>query len=407
MWDLEYLLLFGLPNNKLELLDGVTPVTFPFPSRSSAEAHFDHWIEQLARWRNVPGPIARVQTAKRVEADVGNINVRLYHRPIRLGMPMAHQAWDWLQDAFWQRDLWDGQPAGFESGVEHTQRHWEAKLKLWSAIGDACDGRRVTHCGGVDLVLSDATVVAPDQCFYDKPKGDWMIGGDFYAGPPDLVAEVLSPPSRAIDRGVRKDLYAKAGVKRLWLLDPLTEVVERYELAGRAYNLVATHGRGERFRSELFGTFEFVVDGLFESQWPREGDAEADASGAEEPPPAWFMPKDMRLGLEYLFLVGHPERRYEIWDNQSPCVLAFGSEDESILRFRHFIEDACRWEGVGEIPEPTTIEPGIETVHVGRFHLVRRNRHVRLHVTVDARKFRALLETSATREGWDWGESES
>jgi len=45
-------------------------------------------------------------------------------------------------------------------------------------------GRKTTFCGGVDLILSDTTAVAPDMCFYDKPHGDWMIGGDFYAGPP-------------------------------------------------------------------------------------------------------------------------------------------------------------------------------------------------------------------------------
>jgi hypothetical protein len=36
MWDLEYLLLFGIPNNKIELLDGRSRWAFPFTSRELA-----------------------------------------------------------------------------------------------------------------------------------------------------------------------------------------------------------------------------------------------------------------------------------------------------------------------------------------------------------------------------------
>ncbi|HZK82435.1 MAG TPA: hypothetical protein VFC46_15240 [Humisphaera sp.] len=37
VWDLEYLLLFGPPENKLELLDGKTPCSFPFADRDAWE----------------------------------------------------------------------------------------------------------------------------------------------------------------------------------------------------------------------------------------------------------------------------------------------------------------------------------------------------------------------------------
>ena len=35
MWDLEYLLLFGVPNNKWEILDGRVRWAFPFLARAS------------------------------------------------------------------------------------------------------------------------------------------------------------------------------------------------------------------------------------------------------------------------------------------------------------------------------------------------------------------------------------
>ena len=402
MWDLEYLILFGLPNNKLELLDGITPLTFPFPNRRSAEQHFDLWIEQLARWRGASSPIHRTQLKDCLEANIAGAKLQLYLRPIRLALPMQHQAWDWLSHAFWRRDLWEGQPPGLQTGWENSQRHWEVKHKLWDSIRRASDPKSVTHCGGVDVMLTDTTAVAPDHCFYNKPHGNWMIGGDFYAGPPDLVAEVLSPPTRTIDRGIRMELYSRAGVPHLWLLDPEIRTVELYQLTNRTYDLAATYSPGQAFKCDLFDDFEFSVSELFESQWERHP---AKADEDREPMPAWFMPPDVRVGLEYMLLFGHPERRYEIWDNTAPCMLAFGSEEESELRFQHFLEDICRWEAVA-VPTPTTVEPGTQAATVGRFRLFRKRRHVRLHVTVDAARFRELLVTSASREGWNWGEKD-
>jgi hypothetical protein len=37
MWGLEYALLFGAPENKLELLERQTPLSFPFPDRAMGE----------------------------------------------------------------------------------------------------------------------------------------------------------------------------------------------------------------------------------------------------------------------------------------------------------------------------------------------------------------------------------
>ena len=56
MWGLEYAYLFGLPNNKLELIDGRSRCVFPFRDRHEAEAHFADWIDTLCRWKKVERP---------------------------------------------------------------------------------------------------------------------------------------------------------------------------------------------------------------------------------------------------------------------------------------------------------------------------------------------------------------
>ena len=114
--------------------------------------------------------------------------------------------------------------------------------------------------------------------------------------------------------------------------------------------------------------------------------------------PKWLCNPKVRLGLEYLFLLGHPERRYEIWDNRAPCVIAFSSEEEARLRFTHVAEDICRWE---EVPLPKS-SADCDMVEAGRFQLMRRDHRIHLEVAVDGRR-RELLQYWTNKEAWDWG----
>ena len=131
---------------------------------------------------------------------------------------------------------------------------------------------------------------------------------------PRLIAEVLSPSTRALDRGPRMEVYRHAGVPHLWLLDPETETVEEYTLAGRAYSRTGRHGAGESFQPALFPEISVAVDSLFDTQEKRHGRRWSRQSPS--PCPTWLLSPDQRVGLEVLFFLGHPEMRYEIWDNR-------------------------------------------------------------------------------------------
>src|SRR4029077_12407858 len=100
------------------------------------------------------------------------------------------------------------------------------------------------------------------------------------------------------------------------------------------------------------------------------------AKGADETEtkriPEWLISPDIALGLEYFFLLGHPERRWEIWGNRAPNVLAFGSLAEAQARWRHFLEDACRWEGM-PFPKKSGQETAEgEQAEIGRFRFTRK-----------------------------------
>ena len=84
-----------------------------------------------------------------------------------------------------------------------------------------------TFADGVDLYLSEKDRVIPDMmvvCNSDIIKKDGVYGA------PDLIVEVLSPSTAKRDRGYKKDLYERSGVKEYWIVDPMNKAIETYLL---------------------------------------------------------------------------------------------------------------------------------------------------------------------------------
>lgn len=91
---------------------------------------------------------------------------------------------------------------------------------------------------GEERVLQPDVCVLPDGA---KPQGA-------KAPTPVWVAEVLSPSTAAFDRGIKLRLYAAAGVREAWLVDPDAETVEVVDLATGARRAFA---KGERAASTV------------------------------------------------------------------------------------------------------------------------------------------------------------
>ncbi|MDR2167229.1 MAG: Uma2 family endonuclease [Clostridiales bacterium] len=60
-------------------------------------------------------------------------------------------------------------------------------------------------------------------------------------GAPDLIVEVLSPSTRNRDKGYKKDLYEKHGVKEYWLVNVRDLSIEVFILDGGKYRLDNTY----------------------------------------------------------------------------------------------------------------------------------------------------------------------
>ena len=88
-------------------------------------------------------------------------------------------------------------------------------------------GKRCEVYMETDVFLDEKNNFVPDVlivCDKNKIKANGIYGA------PDLVVEVLSPSTMTRDRGIKKDVYEKAGVREYWIVDPVSQSIEVYHL---------------------------------------------------------------------------------------------------------------------------------------------------------------------------------
>ncbi|MDR1837915.1 MAG: Uma2 family endonuclease, partial [Treponema sp.] len=105
---------------------------------------------------------------------------------------------------------------------------------------------------------SDNTVVQPDLVVVCDPE---KLGKEGCRGAPDLVIEILSPSNNAIEMNRKLNIYRKAGVPEVWIIDPEEKQVDVYHLVNNRYvpNILQM---GDILKSQKFPGFEIPLDVL-------------------------------------------------------------------------------------------------------------------------------------------------
>ncbi|MBX3228553.1 MAG: Uma2 family endonuclease [Labilithrix sp.] len=76
---------------------------------------------------------------------------------------------------------------------------------------------------------------------------------------PDWLCEVQSPGTARIDRMKKMPIYAREGVRHVWLADPRERAIDVYRLNGRGgFTFVGTVGGDEPIRAEPFDDVEIA-----------------------------------------------------------------------------------------------------------------------------------------------------
>jgi Uma2 family endonuclease len=108
---------------------------------------------------------------------------------------------------------------------------------------------------GADPVQPDILVILPGWPGELRQRGP--------EGAPDLVFEVLSPSNRGHDLLTKRALYARAGVREYWLVDPVARTVEVLTLDRDALHTAQTAAGEDVVVSPLLAGAAFPLTGVF------------------------------------------------------------------------------------------------------------------------------------------------
>ena len=102
-----------------------------------------------------------------------------------------------------------------------------------------------------DVYLSEHDVVQPDLVFVEKENFSVLTDAGV-EGTPDFVAEILSSSNAYLDKRNKLRVYARTGVKELWIIDPDIRVVHVYHLQKTADQPIATYGENDSLTCDFF-----------------------------------------------------------------------------------------------------------------------------------------------------------
>lgn len=105
---------------------------------------------------------------------------------------------------------------------------------------------------GLEIHLGQS-VLSPDLIGWRRERLPRMARGTSgIALAPDWVCEVLSPSTAVLDREKKMKVYAREGVRHLWLVDPLRQELEVYSLDGGHWKTLGTHAGQAHVHAEPF-----------------------------------------------------------------------------------------------------------------------------------------------------------
>jgi Uma2 family endonuclease len=139
-------------------------------------------------------------------------------------------------------------------------------------VGDLClalagylkpRGTAEVFLGPLDVVLSDHDIVEPDLLVVLADQAD-IVTDKHVRGAPAIVIEMLSPGTRRRDETLKRELYARTGVREYWMVDPDQRAIRvcRWH-AGAATVEDVTAVAGEVFTTDLLPGLEVNVSDLF------------------------------------------------------------------------------------------------------------------------------------------------
>lgn len=124
------------------------------------------------------------------------------------------------------------------------------------------EGRGRIYAPRAAIWTSNRTYLEPDL-FYVSAETEARLDPE-HRTTADLVIEVISPGSAIYDRNTKADTYAALGVRELWLVDEIKEVVEVRSLRGDRFVEGELFAKGDQLTSNVVPGITIAVTRIFE-----------------------------------------------------------------------------------------------------------------------------------------------
>ena len=107
-------------------------------------------------------------------------------------------------------------------------------------------------------------ILVPDLAGWRRERIPKLPDAAYFTLAPDWVCEVLSPSTRRLDLHGKRPVYAREGVRHLWLVDPTDRTLEAFELHEGRWLLIASAKDDDPVSIQPFDAITFSLGDL----WP-------------------------------------------------------------------------------------------------------------------------------------------
>lgn len=131
--------------------------------------------------------------------------------------------------------------------------HQKISGNLYLIIGKYLEQHPIgeIYASPFDVYLDDHNVFQPDLLYISNERAATVLVREGAKGAPDLVIEILSPSTAALDRRRKLAIYGRLGTNELWLVDPERRIVEVFLPGQDAEQPAAVYGADENSAAVL------------------------------------------------------------------------------------------------------------------------------------------------------------
>ncbi len=140
-------------------------------------------------------------------------------------------------------------------GIAHQKALQRLFIRLEKNVEEVGLGQ--VFVAPVDVELAPKMVFEPDIVVVLSAGRD-KVQKSHIVGAPDLVVEVASPRTKRYDRTIKREAYARAGIREYWQVDPIARTIEVLFLEDGAYRSIALLSGQDRLLSRVVPTLEEV-----------------------------------------------------------------------------------------------------------------------------------------------------